>query len=177
MPLSLLPLSAQKQQRRPSLGIVSCIGAWMLALGALTVTGCDKKKDTPAVVESVPKVEERELFGAESIEEFKERFFAASVERNSQKYLQLHCLEKLPPNLRASITGAVTHGALNVFSFEPVRLEIEPLTTKETEQLVLDEWNIQPTHWIILSAQNPKQFKHWELGQYEGRYYLANRIR
>ena len=171
------PLSDLKQQRRPPLGLASCMVASML--GVCIIAGCGKKKeeDAPAkpVAESVQKV--AEPFGTESIEEFKERFFAASVEKDYQKYLHLHCLEKLPPTLRASITGAVANGALNVFTFEANKLEIEHLTEKETEQLQLADWNIQPTHWIILSGKNPKQFKHWELGQHEGRYYLANRIR
>ncbi|MEZ5325456.1 MAG: hypothetical protein R3F19_10375 [Verrucomicrobiales bacterium] len=175
-----LPLHPFRANCPQSIGAVKPLGLSVLVapLLPLLLVACTKKEEvaapkaTAAIVQNVD-----ESYGTASIEEFQQRFLEASTEKDANKYLHLHCVEKLPPTLRASLTGAVSNGALNVFTFEPAKVEIEPLTEKETEQLKPADWNILPTHWIILSGKNPKQFKHWELGQFEGRYYLANRVR
>ncbi|MGK0184738.1 MAG: hypothetical protein ACI9R3_000512, partial [Verrucomicrobiales bacterium] len=118
-----------------------------------------------------------EVFGAASIEDFKKQLHEAFVTKDYELYRRLHCWDRLPGTLRAALSGAVKNESLKIFTFVPAAIEIEAMNQKETSLLKEDEWNLLPTHWVLVNGQTSSQFKHWELGQLDGRYYLATRLK
>lgn len=150
--------------------------ALLVAFGA----GCSRKAQDrdqePVQNVSEPTLAQVVEYGTASIEAFEELLLEAFTTQDHETYRRLHCWDKLPAKMRSALEGAVRTEALKVFAFIPERVDVEPMTRKEVEQAEAARWNITPTHWVIVQGPAPNQFKHWEIGEYEGRFYFANRL-
>lgn len=151
-----------------------------LFAACFALAGCSKEPPAAEPVDPVSSHQEEsesDLFGAASINEFKESLRQAFVKKDYELYRKLHCWDKLNGPTKAALMGAVENKSLKLFTFVPASIEVEEMNEKELNLIRPDEWNLLPTHWVIVNGATPNQFKHWELGQQDGRYFLASRLK
>jgi hypothetical protein len=115
-----------------------------------------------------------EGYGAKSLDDFSRKFRRMVSDKDIKAYRMLHC-EELPPQITAAMAGRKAD--LPVFDYIHLDVKTEPLSKADLNRASANtNWNIPPTHWLIAQGEERSQFSTWELGESEGRYYIASRI-
>lgn len=151
----------------------------LLAVSLLLLGGsCGRREASapvPATPDPVSPPSAVSPYGAESLEAFRLKVHQMIVAKDAEAYRMLHCWDMLPPQIQALLAGN-RQLSLPVFEYSEPQVSVEPMTEVDLNQAMKSAaWNINPSHWLIVRGEGRGQFSTWELGEYQGRFYFANR--